>query len=66
MIGLDEIRCLNKDKISVIMRWVCVWVGGIYKYCMVNRGGLLIYNDKLNILLYWLKGIVIDVFDNRN
>lgn len=37
--GLDEIRCSNKDKISVTMRWARVWAGGIYKHCTVNRGG---------------------------
>lgn len=25
--GLDEIRCSNKDKISVTMRWARVWAG---------------------------------------
>lgn len=25
--GLDEIRCSNKDKVSVTMRWARVWAG---------------------------------------
>lgn len=41
--GLDEIRCSNKDTISVTMRWARVWAGintrvG-YINTTINRGG---------------------------
>lgn len=64
--GLDEIRCSNKDTISVTMRWARVWAGGIYKHYDKQRRFVPIHNDKPNISLYRLKGIVIDASDNRN